>query len=207
MTRVFLDVWGKKTSTYVGRKIKIYRDSDVPFGGQRVGGIRISHMSHITEPQTVMLTVTRGKKAPFVVDPLPAAAPIITTEQADDIAALITAAVDKAELDAIAAQLKTFDLADHRGRLFELWKSRLTELESASNSGAKPEPAQVKAPTIRERLVTALVHEGKADEAEQVGYLSGEFKRAIKVLDDLTDAEALEMTEFLESEQAKASGS
>jgi pyruvate carboxylase len=35
-----------------------------------VGGIRISHLSHIEKPITVALTVTRGKKAPFVVQPL-----------------------------------------------------------------------------------------------------------------------------------------
>lgn len=78
------------------------------------------------------------------------------------------------------------------------------EVKAASNPGAKPESTQVKAPTIRERLVAALVREGKADEAEQFGYLSGEFKKNISSLDDLTDAEALEMTTFLETEQAKS---
>jgi len=32
--------------------------------------VRISHLSHISEPLTVALTVTRGKRAPFVVQPL-----------------------------------------------------------------------------------------------------------------------------------------
>jgi hypothetical protein len=37
-----------------------------------VGGIRVSHLSHIDKPLTIALTVTRGKRAPYVVQPLPA---------------------------------------------------------------------------------------------------------------------------------------
>ncbi|MDI9901333.1 hypothetical protein QM716_15855 [Rhodococcus sp. IEGM 1409] len=203
--RIIVNAWGKESSAYAGRRMTLYRDPEITFGRDKVGGIRVSHMSHITKPETVSLTVTRGKRAPHTVQPLPDIAPIITTEQSDEIAAAIAKAANRAELDAIGGQLTTFDLADHRGRLQGLWKSRLSELESASNPGAKPEPSQVTPPTLRERLVAALVREGKADEPEQAGYLSGEFQRAIQTLDDLTDAETIEITEFLEAEQAKAS--
>ncbi|MDI9914391.1 hypothetical protein [Rhodococcus sp. IEGM 1379] len=199
--RIIVNAWGKESSAYTGRRMTLYRDPEITFGRDKVGGIRISHMSDIAKPETVMLTVTRGKRAPYTVDPLPDAPPIITSAQAAEIEDDIAKAVDRAELNAIGAQLKTFDLADHRGRLQGLWKSRLSELESASNLVAKPEPDQVTALTLRDRLVAALVSEGKADEPEQVGYLSGEFKRPIMTLGDLTDAEALEITEFLEGAQ------
>lgn len=202
--RIIVHIWGKESSAYLGRRMTLYRDPEIMFGGQKVGGIRISHMSHIGKPETVMLTVTRGKRAPYTVDPLPDVAPVITAEQADEIAAAVAKAADRAALDVIGKQLKAFDLADHRGRLYGLWKSRAAELKAASTPVAKPEPSQVEPPTIRERLVTALAREGKADEAEQVGYLSGEFKRVIKTLDDLTHAEATEITEYLETEQAKS---
>jgi hypothetical protein len=50
--------------------LRLYGDPDVKFGGQKVGGIRISHLSHIDAPVEVSLTVTRGKRAPFIVQPL-----------------------------------------------------------------------------------------------------------------------------------------
>ncbi|MFF2026592.1 hypothetical protein [Rhodococcus koreensis] len=140
--RIIVNAWGKESSVYVGRRMTLYRDPEITFGREKVGGIRISHMSHIGKPETVMLTVTRGRRAPYTVDPLPDAPPIITVEQANEIAASIAKAGDRAEIDAIAAQLKAFDLADHRGRLLELWKSRLAELDTASNPVAKPEPEQ-----------------------------------------------------------------
>ena len=71
MRRVMVAAWGADASTYVGHRMTIYRDDKVRFGGQDVGGIRISHMSHIQKRVTVALTVTRGKRAPFVVEPLP----------------------------------------------------------------------------------------------------------------------------------------
>ncbi|WP_181317490.1 MULTISPECIES: hypothetical protein [unclassified Rhodococcus (in: high G+C Gram-positive bacteria)] len=201
MRRVMVKVWGKESSAYIGKRMTLFRDPGITFGRDKVGGIRISHMSHISKRETLMLTVTRGRRAPYVVEPLPDGPPIITPEQADEIAAAIAKAADRAELDAIGAQLTTFDLAGHRGSLQGLWKSRAAELEASSNPGAKKDTAQTKPPTIRERLVAALVREGKTDEAEQLGYLSGEFKRAIKVLHDLTDAEAVEITDYLEGAQ------
>lgn len=71
MRRVLVAAWGAEASVYVGRRITLYGDPTVRFGKDTVGGIRISHLSHIPEPLSVNLTVTRGKRAPFVVNPLP----------------------------------------------------------------------------------------------------------------------------------------
>lgn len=71
MRRVLVAAWGQDSSVYIGRRITIYNDPHVKWAGQEVGGVRISHLSNITEPMTVALTVTRGKRAPFVVEPLP----------------------------------------------------------------------------------------------------------------------------------------
>ena len=71
MRRVIVHAWGPDASTYIGRKLAIYNDREVRWGGQAVGGVRIKAMSHIDKPVTVALTVTRGKRAPFTVEPLP----------------------------------------------------------------------------------------------------------------------------------------
>lgn len=75
MRRVMVAAWGTDAATYVGRRLTMYRDPAVRFGGQDVGGIRISHMSHIDKRLVLALTVTRGKRAPYVVEPLPDEAP------------------------------------------------------------------------------------------------------------------------------------
>lgn len=75
MRRVLVAAWGADASLYVGRRLRLYGDPEVKFGGQAVGGIRISHMSHIPRPARINLTVTRGKREPFEVLPLEVAAP------------------------------------------------------------------------------------------------------------------------------------
>lgn len=70
MRRVLLAVWGKFAADYVGRSMTIYRDDSVTFGGLNVGGIRISHMSHIDKETVVVVMKTKGKKAGIKVFPL-----------------------------------------------------------------------------------------------------------------------------------------
>ena len=75
MRRVLIFAWGDKGSDWIGRKMQIYGDSDVKFGGVKVGGIRISHLTNISGQLNMSLTTTRAKRAPFVVSELKLAAP------------------------------------------------------------------------------------------------------------------------------------
>lgn len=70
MRRVLVQIWGKDGNGYTGRSMTIYRDPKVQFGGLEVGGIRISHMSHIDKPVTMALTATRANRKPYTVKPL-----------------------------------------------------------------------------------------------------------------------------------------
>lgn len=70
MRRVLVAAWGPDASTYAGRRITLYGDPTVKFGGATVGGIKIRALSHIDKPLTLALTATRGKKAPHTVHPL-----------------------------------------------------------------------------------------------------------------------------------------
>lgn len=133
MIRVLINAWGAEASAYTGRRLKIFRDPDIKFGPEKVGGIRISHLSDIDKKLTLALTVTRGRRSPYVVEPLPAGPPLITDAQADEIVAEIERAAEQAQLDAIGAQLKTFDLGQQRGRLVQLWKDRSNALSAAVN--------------------------------------------------------------------------
>jgi hypothetical protein len=83
MRRVLVTCWGPEASEYVGRKMTLYGDPTIRFGGQEVGGIRIAALSHITEQKSISLTVTRGKRAPFVVQPIGGGADVHMTALAN----------------------------------------------------------------------------------------------------------------------------
>lgn len=70
MCRVMVAAWGPDAKAYAGRSVTLYRDPAVKWGGMEVGGIRISHMSHIERDILIQLTATRGKRSPHVVRPL-----------------------------------------------------------------------------------------------------------------------------------------
>jgi hypothetical protein len=70
MSRVLVQAWGPDASKYVGRSLTLYRDPTVKWAGMEIGGIRISHMSHIDGAKQMMLTATKGSRKPFKVLPL-----------------------------------------------------------------------------------------------------------------------------------------
>lgn len=73
MRRLLLAVFGPDGRRWVGKSIVVYRDPSIMHLGRQVGGIRISHMSDLVEPFTLSLTVRRGVKIQYTVQPLPTA--------------------------------------------------------------------------------------------------------------------------------------
>ena len=81
--RLLSFVWGEETDDWPERpRFTLYRDAKVKWAGQEIGGIRVSHMSHITEPVKIALAESKGKKSLHVVEPLAADAP--SAEPVDD---------------------------------------------------------------------------------------------------------------------------
>ena len=70
MRRVLIQAWGANGKQWIGKSMTLYRDPDVKFGGQAVGGIRISHLSDIDRDMNFMLTVTRARRAAYSVKKL-----------------------------------------------------------------------------------------------------------------------------------------
>jgi hypothetical protein len=70
MSRVLVAAWGPNAKVYVGRSLTLFRDPTVKWAGMEVGGIRISHMTHIDGKLTMALTATKGQRKPHVVMPL-----------------------------------------------------------------------------------------------------------------------------------------
>ena len=82
MRRVIVAAWGPDASQYSGRSLKLFRNPEIRFGREKVGGIEIAAMSHIDKPLSVPLTVSRGKRRNFTVQPLQA--PQQPTQPAQD---------------------------------------------------------------------------------------------------------------------------
>lgn len=70
--RVMVAMWGADANQYVGRSMTLFRDAEVQFGGMKVGGLRISHMSHIDSARDVVVMKAKGKKAGMKILPLAA---------------------------------------------------------------------------------------------------------------------------------------
>lgn len=97
MRRILVSAWGAEASEYIGRRITLFRNPEITFGRDKVGGIEISHLSHIEKPLTVALTATRGKRKNFTVEPL-------KVEPARDWDALIEGCTTVDELRALFEQ-------------------------------------------------------------------------------------------------------
>ena len=108
MARIMVYAWGPDSSQYVGRSMTLYRDPAVKWAGMEVGGIRISHMSDISEDMTTALTITRQNKKPFTVRPLLAQSPKASA-QAPSLPGSPPSAAPVAEPPTLQATLAAID--------------------------------------------------------------------------------------------------
>lgn len=67
--RVLSACWGNDPSAWIGRYAVLYCDETVKFGGEMIGGIRTSHLSHISGTKKVAVNTTRGKKGIQTIEP------------------------------------------------------------------------------------------------------------------------------------------
>ena len=115
MRRVMVTAWGAEAATYAGHQLTLFRNPEITFGREKVGGIEIAAMSHIDKALTVALTSTRGHRKNFTVQPLTATPQrnwlTELTLAGDDLEAV--ASLGKAATDAHAAAA---DIAAIRAR-------------------------------------------------------------------------------------------
>lgn len=105
MRRVLVQLWGADGFQYIGRRIKIFRDDSVKWAGVEIGGIRISHASHIPENTRVLVTTAKNNRKPMVIEMLP------LVELKDLAGAKKAIKENKITLDAI---LEKYDLTDEQ---------------------------------------------------------------------------------------------
>lgn len=94
MRRVMISAWGDNGADWVGKRMTLFTDPTVKFGGVAVGGIRISHLSHIERDLCISLTATRGKRTQYTVRVLQSNAPLADAYPADEFAVKLPAMRD-----------------------------------------------------------------------------------------------------------------
>lgn len=67
MRKVLIFAWGDDGRDWVGKSMTLYCDPNVKWGGVKVGGVRISHLSHVESDLALSLTATKGKKEPVII--------------------------------------------------------------------------------------------------------------------------------------------
>lgn len=126
--KVLILAWGHDGSQWVGRSMKLYNDPTVKFGGETVGGIRVSHMTHIAKTIQVSLTATKGKKKLWEVQPL-----VIDTGPAlADVLAAIAAATNKATMDAAKAMASKLTVQADVDAAVKAYGDRVKALKAAA---------------------------------------------------------------------------
>lgn len=175
MRRVLVHIWGSDARNYVGRSMTLHCDPSVQFGGMKVGGIRISHMSHIDKEQTMALTATRAKRAPYTVHPLKA-------EPSAPTAADYESCRDQSTFDALekrrADAWKTMPPSDAKNALkkaADAAKSRLAAGAAAAQTNVQAD--LVGEPPLTEQSALAKIRE--AQTAEDVDAVVAQARRDI----------------------------
>ncbi len=69
--RILIKLWGVDGSQWDNKWMNLYVDQTVSFGKQKnIGGIRVNAVSHIPSAATISLSIRRGVKQHFVVQPI-----------------------------------------------------------------------------------------------------------------------------------------
>lgn len=146
MRRALVFVWGPNGEEYLGRAMRLFNDPSVTWGGEPVGGIRISHMSNISEPQEFPLTATRGRRSLYRVEPMPSPQRRPSPEElaeryekavagAKDMSALLEL-LGSASAGSLRAAFEKDGRVDLRDRMTNAERKRREELEPADEEGS-----------------------------------------------------------------------
>jgi len=127
MRKVLILAWGHDGRQWVGKSMQLYNDPAVKFGGMDVGGIRISHLSHIPKKIAVSLTATKGKKAPHVIQVLESTAPALA-----EVLAAIEGAGNRAQMDAAKALASQLTGADDIAQAQTAYRARVEAIKAAA---------------------------------------------------------------------------
>ncbi len=136
MRKVLILAWGQDGTKWVGKSMELYCEPSVKFGGEVVGGIRISRLSDIPKDIKVSLTATRGRKSMHEIGLLK------QSKELEETLSAIAKATGRDSLKvarAMAEALKSeSDIAIARGA----YARKIEELKTSTAVPPPPSPGQ-----------------------------------------------------------------
>ncbi|SUB81992.1 Uncharacterised protein [Pragia fontium] len=138
MRRVLIGGWGSDGHSWAGKSLTLVGDPNVKFGGVAVGGIKIQAMSHVDCDFSMMLSVSRGKRAEhrvrkLVIEP----AVTMTPEDSatyDDIINQMGLCQTAKELKEVGEQLNSITITDaDRKAAGEVYKACSEKIKNATS--------------------------------------------------------------------------
>lgn len=161
--RILSQIWGTDASVWRGRKLQLFCDPDVIFGGKKVGGIRIRAASHIEKKMSFSVKIARGKRGIAEIAPLasdeasaanePTPAPKTQGPSLSEVGKQVIAAIRQKKT---VADLETMTSGDRYKRFMEAARQsapdviervsgcltqRLNELQSVEDNSWEEMPA------------------------------------------------------------------
>lgn len=134
MRKLLIHAWGHDGTQWIGKSMELFNEPNVKFGGEEVGGIRISRLSHINPHGIdVSLTETKGRKAKHRVALLKASAELTSALEA------IEAATNKAGLEKAKALAKALSPDDAESAL-AAYKRKVESLKAAAKTAEASSP-------------------------------------------------------------------
>lgn len=155
MRKLLIFAWGEDGRQWVGKSMTLYNDQAVRFGGMVVGGIRISHLSHIEREISLSLTATKGKKAQHTILPLE----VLTVA---DVLKAIASATDRNGMNAAKAMAMKLTGEKDAQKAQDAYNARMKELRGgATTAKRQPDPEPLSA------VATEIIAEiNKADDPD-----------------------------------------
>ena len=101
--RIMKAIWGRNEKEWIGKRVTIFRNPGVRWGGQEVGGVFISHIEGIDKPTKLVLAESKSRKASITV--LPLDDEIQVPEEEIDITPQLQLARDAAKKGTVAFKL------------------------------------------------------------------------------------------------------
>lgn len=132
MRRVLIACWGANPVLWIGRQMTLFCDPAVKWGGESVGGIRISHLSHLdASVKEIQLNESKHRKVTYKVYLI---ATKVDADRMNKAKAAILAAKDKSELDKAWSLCKPlYASCDDGGKTqLESWRNERAEAIEAA---------------------------------------------------------------------------
>lgn len=142
MRRLLAHFWGTRLSTWIGKKMTLYFEPTVIYGGKKTGGIRIKALSHIAKSDVVPVKETRTNIVEYKIDLLQDADTLAQKSQpsiADRVERAIAAYRDcntAEELMALGAktdQLRAACDDAHKLKLTAVFEARMNAFNEGEN--------------------------------------------------------------------------